>query len=190
MGMKLPIVTLIPTSLEEIVARYIMEKRLQAQREREFYAQLPTIAEAARQAALALTPEGKRHSHQGPFRVSQETLDAWAERVLANLDWLASAGTFEELHDRLDSLRFKRVGPLIVYDTAYRLGAKLGLEPQLVYLHRGTLDGAVLLGFDRKRKALNPDELPPAFRALRPYEMEDCLCIYKKDIERIRSRES
>jgi hypothetical protein len=127
MGRKLPVITLLPASHEEIVTRYIVEKRLRAQQEREFYAQLPTIAEAARQAALALTPEGKRHSHQSPFRVSQETLDAWAERVLANLDWLASAQAFEELHSRLASLRFQRVGPLIVYDTAYRLGAKLGL---------------------------------------------------------------
>ena len=62
------------------------------------------------QAALALTPEGKRLSHQTHYRVRQETLDTWGERVLANLDWLASAPTFEELYDRLDSLRFKRVG--------------------------------------------------------------------------------
>jgi hypothetical protein len=113
-------------------------------------------------------------------------LDAWAERVLTNLDWLASAETFEELHDRLASLRFKRVGPLMIYDTAFRMGAKLGLEPRLVYLHRGTRDGAVLLGFSKKRRTLEPNELPPAFRALRPYEIEDCLCIFKRDIARMR----
>jgi hypothetical protein len=91
MGKPLPIITLLPTSHEEIVTRYVVEKRLRAQQERDFYPQLPTVAEAARQAALALTPDGTRHSHQRPFRVRQETLDAWAEPVLANLDWLASA---------------------------------------------------------------------------------------------------
>jgi hypothetical protein len=185
MGRKLPIITLLPTSYDGVVSRYIVEKRVAAQKEREFYAQLPTVAEAARQAALALTAGGKRHSHQGPFRVQQETLDAWATVLLNNLDWVVSAGTFEELHDRLASLRFKSVGPLIIYDTAYRLGAKLGLEPRLVYLHSGTLDGAVLLGFSKKRQTLEPSELPEAFQALRPYEIEDCLCMFKNDIAQI-----
>jgi hypothetical protein len=184
MGKKLPIITLPPNSHEEIVARYVMEKRPQALKEREHYAGL-SVEEAARQAALALTPDGKRHSHQNPYRVKQEPLDAWAQRVLANLDWLVAARTFEELHDRLHSLRFKRVGPLIVYDTAYRLGAKLGLEPALVFLHCGTLDGAVVLGFTKKLKTLKPSQLPRPYQALRPYEIEDCLCMYKKDLARI-----
>jgi hypothetical protein len=121
MGRKLPIITVLPASYDGIVSRYILEKRVGAKKEREFYAQLPTVAEAARQAALALTPDGKRHSHQGPFRVRGETLEAWADRVLVNLDSLVSSETFEELHNRLASLRFKGVGPLIIYDTAYRL---------------------------------------------------------------------
>jgi hypothetical protein len=176
---------ILSTSYEGIVSRYILKKRPAVRKERDFYVQLPTVAEAARQAALALTPDGKRHSHQGPFRVRPETLDAWAERVLRNLDGLVSAATFEELHDRLTSLRFKGVGPLIIYDTACRLGAKLGLEPRLVYLHSGTLDGAVLLGFSKKRRTLEPSELPAAFQALRSYEIEDCLCMYKHDIARM-----
>lgn len=98
---------------------------------------------------------------------------------------MESAETFEQLHDRVASLRFKFVGPLIVYDTAYRIGAKLGLEPRLVYLHCGTKDGALLLGLGKGRLYLRPEELPPAFHSLQPYEIEDCLCIYKADIERI-----
>jgi hypothetical protein len=183
MGKPLPILR--PTSFESIVALYVVEKRRAAEQEREFHARLPTLDEAARQAALALTPEGKRHSHQTPFRIKQETLDAWAERVRANSDTLASATTFEDLHDGLEALKLKGVGPLVIYDTAYRLGAKLGLEPRLVYLHSGTLEGAVLLGFSKKCRTLEPEQLPPPFRELRPYEIEDCLCIYKKDIARI-----
>jgi hypothetical protein len=179
----------VPTSYDEIVARYITDYRPGALREREFYAKLSTVQEAARRAALALTPEGKRHSHQSPFRIRQETLDDWAQQVLTNLDWLSSARTFEDLHDRLGSLRFKHVGPLIIYDTAYRLGAKLGLEPRLVYLHRGTREGALLLGLGKGRAHLAPEELPPAFEVLRPYEVEDCLCIYRDHIARIVGRQ-
>lgn len=185
MGKKLPIITLRPSSFEEIVAHYRMEKRPEALWEREHYAKLATVEEAARRAALALTPDGKRHSHQNPFRVKQETLDDWAAKVFAHLEWLAAAETFEMLHDRLEALKIRGVGPLIIYDTAHRLGVKLGLEPRLVYLHAGTLEGAVLLGFERKLKTIEPTALPPAFRALRPYEIEDCLCIYKDDIARI-----
>ncbi len=159
-----------------------MEKRHEAEKERVFYAQLPTVAEAARQAALALTPDGKRHSHQSPFRVRQETLHAWAEVILNHLDWLTAAETFEELYVRLESLRFKSVVPLIIYYTAYRLGAKLDLEPVLVYLHSGTLHGAILVVFSKKQRTLDPRELPTAFQTLRPYEIEYCLCMYKKEI--------
>jgi hypothetical protein len=185
MGKKLPIITLLPASHEEIVTRYIVEKRPQAIIERESFAREPTFEAAVRRAGLALTDDSKRHSHQSHFRVRQATLDAWAPRLLAHLDLLALAGTFEELHDRVDSLRFKFVGPLITYDTAYRIGAKLGLEPRLVYLHCGTRKGALLLGLGKGRPHLERDELPPAFRALRPYEIEDCLCMYEDDIARI-----
>jgi hypothetical protein len=105
---------------------------------------------------------------------------------------LESAETFEQLHNRIASLRFKFVGPLIIYDTAYRIGAKLGLEPRLVYLHCGTRKGALLLGLGKGRPYLRPEELQErneAFRFLRPYEIEDCLCIYKRDIERIVKQE-
>jgi hypothetical protein len=185
MGRSLPIITPWPESFEEIVARYITDKRRLAIAERESVGREPTFKAAVRRAGLALTDDGKRHSHQSHFRVRQATLDAWAPRLLAHLDLLAPAGTFEELQDRVDSLRFKFVGPLITYDTAYRIGAKLGLEPRLVYLHCGTRKGALLLGLGKGRPHLERDELPPAFRALRPYEIEDCLSTYEDDIARI-----
>jgi hypothetical protein len=55
----------------------------------------------------------------------------------------------------------------------------------LVYLHAGTRIGARHLGLGRGRVWLRPEELPLAFQVLRPYEIEDCLCIYEGDIARI-----
>src|SRR4026208_1285624 len=72
--------------------------------------------------------------------------------------WLLR-GRFEELHDGLEALKLKGVGPLVTHDTAYRFGAKLGLEPRLVYLHSGTLEGAVLLGFSKRCRTLEPEQL-------------------------------
>jgi hypothetical protein len=70
----------------------------------------------------------------------------------------------------------------MVYDTALRIGAKLGLEPDVVYLHRGTRSGVKVLGMDAGRPFVRPDELPDELRVLRPHEIEDCLCIYKVEL--------
>ena len=74
MGKKLPVVTVRPQSLEEVVAFYRVEKQAEARRERESFAGDPTFEAAVRRAALALNADGSRHSHQRPFRVRQETL--------------------------------------------------------------------------------------------------------------------
>ena len=67
-----------------------------------------------------------------------------------------------------------------MYDTALRIGAKLGVAPVRVYLHTGTREGAKRLGIETKGvSALWPSELPEALRELEPYEVEDVLCIYK-----------
>jgi hypothetical protein len=185
MGKALHVITILPTSHEEIVTRYIVEKRQQALAERESFAREPMFEAAVRRAALALNVDGTVHDHQITW-VWPEVREAWAEKLVANLALLEAAASFEDLHDHhLTSLRIKGIGKLTLYDTAYRIGSKLGLEPRLVYLHRGTLEGAVLLGFSRKRPTLEPSELPPAYRALLAYEIEDCLCMYKKDIARI-----
>ena len=60
------------------------------------------------------------------------------------------------------------IGELFIYDAAVCVGAKLGLKPNRVYLHRGTPDGAIALGFDRDRTTLSRDELPSAFHRLCP----------------------
>jgi hypothetical protein len=72
------------------------------------------------------------------------------------------------------------IGELTVYDTAVRIGARFQLEPDRVYLHAGTRDGAkALLDVDGPREAIERDELPAQLRVLSPREIEDLLCIYK-----------
>ena len=68
----------------------------------------------------------------------------------------------------------------MVYDTALRIGAKLGVEPKTVYLHRGTRSGAKALGIETNRPFIEVHEFPRQLRSLRPRELEDCLCIYKE----------
>jgi hypothetical protein len=73
---------------------------------------------------------------------------------------------------------------LIVYDTSTRIGGFLRLKPARVYLHAGTRQGAAALGFGN-REWLLPQDLPRAFGKLRPDEIEDCLCIFKREIAAI-----
>jgi hypothetical protein len=89
----------------------------------------------------------------------------------------------ELIEDRIGALR--GIGVLTVFDVANHLGAYLGLEPEVVYLHAGTAGGARVLGLDHRAETLDPAELPTAFGCLRPYEIEDCLCIYQDALETI-----
>jgi len=76
---------------------------------------------------------------------------------------------------------------LTVYDTAQRLGAYMGKEPEVVFLHRGTRVGARALGFAGSLLFILPSKLPGEFRKLNPSEIEDCLCIYANDFKRLNS---
>jgi hypothetical protein len=64
----------------------------------------------------------------------------------------------------------KGIGKLMVYDIAHRIGAYFGKSPKLVYLHRGTKEGAANLGF--RGETLDPALLPAAFSALTAAELE------------------
>ena len=122
-------------------------------------------------------PSGKRHPHQ--HRIPGASLHEAAQR-LQGVD-LAAVESFDELHDVIAAAigDIDMIGPLTLYDIAHRIGAFLRLTPTTVYLHRGTRDGARVLGLGRGKKTLSMDDLPAEFRRLAPHEIEDCLCIYK-----------
>jgi hypothetical protein len=170
-------------TLERIVAAYIEHKRARAEAFLRWCARM-TLAEAIESASYARTPGGKKHSHERRLpRAASEKAHAALRSAR-----LGTCRTFDELHATVKALLdpIPKIGEMMVYDTALRLGAALKLAPDLVYLHRGTREGAVALGFDRRRDTVHPDELPAAFRALHPHEIEDCLCIYKAQLRQLR----
>jgi hypothetical protein len=75
------------------------------------------------------------------------------------------------------------IGPLAVYDITQRIGRYLGLEPEDVYLHRGTREGARALGLCGE--TVKKDQFPAAFQRLSAAEIEDCLCIFKDELKRV-----
>jgi hypothetical protein len=146
----------------------------------------PTLDAAIERAAHARRPDGKRYDHQ---RRLTETALREAYLRLRQLD-LSSCRSFDELHELVAASigSIPGVGDLMVYDTALRIGAKLALSPSLVYLHCGTRDGARALGLNWRAQKLEMADIPEALQELEPREVEDCLCIFKKDLAVLGSR--
>lgn len=172
-------------SLRDVAHAYIKTHRKGAARELRFFAVQRTLADAIRKASLCELPSGKRHCHQR--RIPSASLAEANRRLQSREKDIQGCRSFADLHALvqagIDPIHM--VGALTVYDVAHRIGAKLGLDPEDVYLHAGTAEGTRALVAVLPSDRVDVRDLPPAFRALKPYEIEDCLCIYKKDIRRI-----
>ena len=170
----------------DVVRAYIRDYRDDAAAELDFFRKQPSLGKAIHFAALSIDCDGKRHSHQR--RLSAQVLGTAKRNLETAASLLRRCQSFAELHEvvraRIGMIR--GIGPLTVYDIATRVGGHLGLEPELVYVHAGTAEGARALGLDGA-KTLAPEKLPRAFQVLKPREMEDCLCIYASDLTRLRS---
>lgn len=172
-------------SIQSIVRYYSLHIRPHANAELNWFKQQPTLEKAIYFAALAINSDGKRYSHQRRLR---QTALKQAHKILqANRPQLEQCKDFDELYSLLERLLIpiKGIGELYVYDTALRIGAKLGLLPQKVYLHAGTRIGAQALGFDGKSKALDVSQLPIELHQLEPHEIEDVLCIFKDKLMKL-----
>jgi hypothetical protein len=173
-------------NLEEIVSDYIREYRDDARAEMDTFRLERSRASAIRRAALCEFPDGKRHPHQ--YLIPQELLELAEVRLKAAARRLAGAPDFDALHEivtrEIGSVH--GIGKLMVYDIAHRIGAYFGKFPTQVYLHRGTKEGAAVLGF--RAVKLDPAVLPSVFSRLTPAEIEDCLCIYKDKLRGAPSR--
>jgi hypothetical protein len=53
------------------------------------------------------------------------------------------------------------IGPLYEYDTALRIGSFLDRQPERVYLHAGTREGAKIFGLDGR--SIEKSDLPASF---------------------------
>jgi hypothetical protein len=150
-----------------------------------FYAACSTLTEAIRRAALCLGQDGRRHDHQRQIR--RGLLPEVERRLQARQEELAACASFHELFETVceaaGSIKWIGRHGVTSYDIATRIGAYLGLKPEYIYLHNGTLEGARALGLSGRR--LSRDQLPKAFRTLTPAELENCLCSFKDDFRAI-----
>jgi len=169
-------------SLAGIVREYQQSYRDGLHDQLKSFRQEDSLRDAIERAAHARRPDGKRYDHQR--RILRKALDAAASK-LASEPAFAQVSTcedFEALHHYIVSEigSIEHIGPLMIYDTALRIGAKLGLRPTRVYLHQGARLGAKALGLNYRRPHIERSEFPPELQSLDPCEIEDCLCIFKK----------
>lgn len=122
---------------------------------------------------------GKKHPHQ--WRIPTDVLEESAAKLKNAASELGKCSDFYELLELVEGIigKIKGVGELTIYDIALRIGANLGVEPKVIYLHAGTRKGAKALGKDCKKDWISFSDLPPEFGALEAREVEDCLCVYK-----------
>jgi hypothetical protein len=135
-----------------------------------------TWEEALERAWKSRFSNGKMHGHQR--RVANK-LSEGLEITLAEKRQPEDLKDFQSLYDWVKSVvsRVKGLGATTAYDVARRLGAWLGLEPSIVYLHAGTADGARKFGVEGEVAPLS--EFPKEMQSLGATHAENFLCIYK-----------
>jgi len=138
-----------------------------------------TLEQAIKLAATAKNFQGKKHDHQ--HRISDITLDRFAVSIMEKMDELMKVKTYSELISTIESCRIKGIADLTIYDTAHRIGNYLRIQPDKIYLHRGTKTGANNLLGKIESKYITKNQLPKPFQKvdLTCSEIEDILCIYK-----------
>lgn len=115
------------STLTDIRDDYIRRFRPRARAEAEHFARGPA-EQRVRIAALARRADGRKHKHQ--WRISPALLEKFAERLIGRLDEIKRASSFAILLAIVDAAKLKGVSELAVYDTAVRIGAGQGLNPQ------------------------------------------------------------
>jgi hypothetical protein len=172
-----------------IARHYVIHHRKRKAGELDWFRNQPTLEAAVEKAALAVDERGKRLSHQR--RIKAHAIKAAKIALLAAVSDIRNCPNFDTLHELVNETvgEIEGIGPLYAYDVSERIGAKLGLRPEKVYLHTGAADGAAKLGFPRGLQTIEVGELPAALQSLSPDEIEDVLCMYKDDFGNGRMRQ-
>ncbi len=181
-----PIITTNANSHDYVVKLFIHDCRNSSESSRaeiNDFRNMKSIKKAIKNAGLARWSNGKKFNHQ--YRIPNKILKGSTEKLLKKKNEIVKCKKFSKLFELIENTigHIKGIGAITVYDTSFRIGGKLGIYPDKIYLHGGTLKSAKNLGISTKEGSIKINTLPTVYRKLKPYEIEDCLCIYKKQIE-------
>jgi len=169
------------TGFDQFIRHYDRYYRGRAEAEEAGFLGQPTLRSAISCAALARFEDGTKFQHQ--WHLKNSDLCKAKHALLAAEQKIAHSSTFDELY-RVVWVAVQHIWKnpeLYCYDTAVRIGAKLGLKPEKIYLHRGTRIGARKLGLQAKGATLDVSDLPRGLRGQKASRLEDMLCIYKNE---------
>ncbi len=170
--------------LEIYIKEYKYNYSKTAAEEIKEFKEIKDITEAITNAATTMVG-GKRHPHH--YRKSKKTLGEAKIILIKEAYKISRINSFDKLHELIiDLLKdVPNIGPLYYYDTAFLIGAHLDKLPEKIYLHAGTKKGAKNMGINiRNKKYIEMEDIScrEIFKkyCLKPYEIEDFLCIYKE----------
>ena len=129
---------------------------------------------------------GKKFPHQ--YRIPNATLDAYKTELLPLEKEFMSSKDFDKIYELFKKHKTYGIGILTIYDVALRVSQNYKIYPDYVYLHAGTKTGALNAGLIKKygkNDKLTLDEISKKLKWLKgvkPYLIEDFLCVYKDDI--------
>lgn len=181
------------TSFEAVANHYLQERTSDVAAELKWFgSQSLMLSETIERACKSICEDESLHPHQWrPFQRWPEAPKRAADLLIRSADWIAAARNFDDdLHPLIVNVlsSVPGIGVLGYYDIAYRIGAwfRPKLEPNRVYLHRGTREGAkVVLGRRTNRDCAPVSDFPEGLRQLTAAQLEDALCIYRATLARI-----
>ncbi len=170
-----------PARLAKLVAEYRLKHLPRAKEERGFFKNL-TREKALEHAGLAMWKDGRRLRHQNLIvRGALPRARRALEGIKGKLDGVRDFDALHELIGRSVG-DIRGIGELYIYDTALRLGAQLGHPPRRVYLHAGPRNGARSLGcINYRARSVEVKCFPPELQDLRAYQIENFLCVMRKE---------
>jgi len=146
-------------------------------------------------AACAVDENNKIHEHQR--RVGKIKLQEFANLLKQKEQEIKKVKKFDELLNIIKSIKCYRIGELVRYDTAERIGFFLKIYPEKIYLHAGVKVGVKnLLGNLYRKNFLIIDDLPYELKKyksefnLQFYDFESIFCQYKDKFEQLHFRKS
>lgn len=143
-----------------------------------------------------------RHPHQEVFTdregkrrgISENIAQQVKRNLQVRIDDLMKCSNFSQIIKIVEECKVKGFGDLSIYDTAVRIGAYFGIEPNQIYLHAGTREGikqleekGYLVEGSSKRKVIGLNEMPEEFEDLSADEIQHLACskkdVFKNDLD-------
>jgi hypothetical protein len=135
-----------------------------------------TWSEAVKRAWRSRFENGRMHGHQR--RVAHKLEEGLKVSLSDNIP-SSRFSDFHSIYQWVKSVtdRVSGLATTTAYDVARRLGAWLGMQPKIVYLHAGAAEGAKKLVIKGETVSLN--DFPQEIQKLGATHAENFLCIYK-----------